>query len=196
MKICDDKFYAIVRCIGEGNGVRSTARICEVDKDTILRVVKRVGEHVEKIFNHVLRDLWPKEIQLDELWSVLMKKEKNVTEIERLHTELGDCWIWVAFDPETKVVLGYVLGKRTKDNAITLLQRVRNVLGDGCFPLFTSDELSCYKDALIEVFGVMEQPDRRGTQGRFPICNSSRFRNSSIADRTRRSAASTCTSDN
>ena len=168
MKISDNKFYAIVRCIGEGNGVRSTARICEVDKDTVLRVVRRVGEHVENIFSLLLRDLWPKEVQLDELWSFLVKKEKSLTEIDRLHTEFGDCWIWVAFDPETKVVLGYILGKRTKDNAIKLLQQVKRVLGEGCFPLFTSDELSCYKDALIEVFGVPEQPERKGTRGRLP----------------------------
>jgi IS1 family transposase len=168
MKISDDKFYTIVRCVGEGTGVRGTARICEVDKDTVLRVVTRMGAHVENTFDHFLRDLWPKEVQLDDLWSFIVKKEKNLTEIERLHTEFGDCWIWVAFDPETKIVLGYVLGKRTKDNAIKLLQQVRNVMGEGCFPLFTSDELSCYKDALIEVFGVMHQPERKGTTGRFP----------------------------
>ncbi|EQD74607.1 hypothetical protein B1B_02573, partial [mine drainage metagenome] len=77
-------------------------------------------------------------------------------------------WVWVAFDPVHKVVAGFVLGKRTRENAVRLLHAVRRTLGKGCRPLFTSDELSCYEDALVEVFGTRVQPLRLGERGRYP----------------------------
>lgn len=168
LQMPDETFYRTVTCLGEGCGVRTTARIMGMKPDTVMEVCDRMGRHVERLFNHDLRDLWPHEVQLDELWSFLKKKEAKLTMLESLRRELGDCWVWVAFEPESKVVLGFVLGKRTKDRAVRMLKRVREVLGEGCFPLFTSDELASYEDALIEVFGVTERPERKGNVGRFP----------------------------
>ncbi len=168
LKMEDETFFSIVRCLGEGCGVRETARIMEVKPDTVLSVARRMGRHVAHVMDHFLRELWPKEVQLDELWSFIRKKEGHLSELEALEREWGDAWIWIAYDPEAKVVLGFVVGKRTKDRAVRLLRRVREVLGGGCFPLFTSDELSCYEDALVQVFGVSERPERKGTRGRFP----------------------------
>ena len=168
LKMEDATFFSIVSCQGEGCGVRETARIVGVKPDTVLAVARRMGRHVAHVMDHFLRDLWPGEVQLDELWSFIHKKEGHLSELEALEREWGDAWVWIAYDPEDKVVLGFVVGKRTKDRAVRMLRRVREVLGDGCFPLFTSDELSCYEDALIEVFGVTVRPERKGTTGRFP----------------------------
>ncbi|MGI0130205.1 MAG: IS1-like element ISBeg1 family transposase, partial [Thermoplasmata archaeon] len=60
------------------------------------------------------------------------------------------------------------IGKRTRENAVRLLHAVRRTLGEGVLPLFTSDELSCYEDALVEVFGTRVQPLRLGERGRYP----------------------------
>lgn len=154
--------------LGEGAGIRETARVLEITPGTVLRLVRRVGQHVQRTVAHHLRDLFPEEIQLDELWSFLRKKEANLTTLEALRQEFGDCWVWVAFDPVHKVVVGLVIGKRTRENAVRLLQAVRRTLGDGGLPLFTSDELSCYEDALVEVFGTRIQPLRLGERGRYP----------------------------
>jgi len=168
LKMDDDTFYRIVKCLGEGNGIRKTARIMDVKPDTVMTVVRRMADHVNRIMKHFVHDLWPNEVQMDELWTFIHKKEGNLSELEALEREWGDAWVWVAFDPETKVILGFVVGKRTKDNAIRLLNRVKEVLGEGCLPLFTSDELASYEDALVQVFGVTVQPERKGTRGRFP----------------------------
>lgn len=164
----DQAFYRIVACLGEGNGIRETARIMGTKPDTVLDVQARAGQHAQRLLNHDLRGLWPREVQLDELWSFLRKKEAHLTDLEALQQEWGDCWVWVAYDPETKTILGFVLGKRTKDRAVRLLKRVHEVVAEGCLPLFTSDELSCYEDAIVEVFGTTIHPERQGTRGRFP----------------------------
>lgn len=167
-RLPEETFDRIVVCLGEGNGIRATARIVGVKTAAVERVQEIVGEHVQRLFNYFLRDLSPNEVQVDELWSFLRKKERHLTDLDALHREWGDCWVWVAFDPETKVVLGFVLGKRTKDRAVRLLKRVHEVLEEGHFPLFTSDELSSYEDAIVQVFGVTVQPERKGDRGRFP----------------------------
>ncbi len=155
--------------LGEGLGIRESARLLHTTPQTVLRILPRLGEHAQRVAASHLQDHRPGEVQLDELWSFLKKKEKNVKEVEALRQELGDCWVWVAFDPVGKVVLGFVIGKRTKENAIRLLRNVRARLGEGCLPLFTSDELACYQDALVEVYGTEVQPLRQGERGRFPL---------------------------
>ncbi len=148
--------------------MRPTARITGVKPDIVQAVGERVDAHAERLLNHDLRRLWPREIQLDELRTFLRKKEAHLTDEEVLRREFGDCWVWVAFDPRSKVVLGFVLGKRTKDRAVRLPKRVHEVLTPGSFPLFTSDELAAYEDAINQVFDVNEQPARDGTRGHLP----------------------------
>ena len=154
--------------LGEGMGTCETARVLGITSATVLRIVRRVGAHVQRTGADHLQGLLTEEIQLDELWSFLRKKEANLTELEALRQEFGDCWVWVAFDPIRKLVVAFVIGKRTQENAIRLLQAVRRTLRPGSLPLFTSDELSCYEDALVEVFGARIQPLRLGERGRFP----------------------------
>ena len=154
--------------MGEGSGIRETARALGITPGTVLRLVRRVGAHVQKTVTDDLRNLLTEEIQLDELWSFLRKKEANLTALETLRREFGDCWVWVAFDPVHKVIFGFVLGKRIRENAVRLLEAVRRTVGEGVLPLFKSDELSCYEDALVEVFGTRIQPLRLGERGRYP----------------------------
>jgi IS1 family transposase len=39
----------------------------------------------------------------------------------------GDAWVWVAFAPLWRVVLAFVVGKRTQERAELLLERVVHV---------------------------------------------------------------------
>jgi len=48
-----------------------------------------------------------------------------------------------------------------------LLDRVKDVT-DTHVPFFTSDQLPEYDDALLHTYGVLVQPERNGTRGRYP----------------------------
>jgi IS1 family transposase len=93
------------------------------------------------------------------------KKEKNLTPLEKILAHYGDAWVWVGFDPITKIVPAFVVGKRTKANAYRLVEKICRTT-DGAIPLFTSDELHHYRDALLRVYGIREEvpkePRRRG----------------------------------
>jgi IS1 family transposase len=71
----------------------------------------------------------------------------------------------VALDPDSRLVLSVVVGKRSRDNAETLLQDVKKRLA-GVPELITTDEWSSYPEAIKEVFGVEVTPPRTGRQGR------------------------------
>ena len=64
-----------------------------------------------------------------------------------------DLWVWVAFDPATKLLLALQLGPRTQDVAYALLHALSQVLAPGCLPVFTSDGLNLYFYAITAHFG-------------------------------------------
>jgi IS1 family transposase len=79
----------------------------------------------------------------------------------------GDCWDHVALDPASRLVLEVVVGPRTEDMAVLLLEGVRQRLpGDAAPKLITSDEWSVYPGAILEVFGEVVTPPRTGKPGR------------------------------
>jgi IS1 family transposase len=107
------------------------------------------------------------ECQLDELWSFVHTKEHNLVTAKLVCETYGAAWIWIAFAPVWRVVLAFVVGKRTQASANLLLERVAQVTDD-CIPFFTSDQLAEYRTALLHVYGQWYQPARNGNRGRYP----------------------------
>jgi len=105
-------------------------------------------------------------VQLDEKWSFVGKKEKHCDPDDEADWFCGDQWDHVALDPDSRLVLEVVVGKRLADNAVSLLEGVRDRLGGRVPELVTSDEYAAYHEALLEVFGRQEVPPRTGKPGR------------------------------
>ncbi len=78
LHLSDEKIEQIIHHAAEGVGVRATARLLNINKDTVNRVILRAGEHCEIVLSHLLRSLKLKEAQLDELWA-FVKKRKLLT---------------------------------------------------------------------------------------------------------------------
>jgi hypothetical protein len=77
----------------------------------------------------------------------------------------GDQWDFVALDPDSRLVLSVLVGKRLQDNAEMLLEDVKKRL-DGVPELISSDEWPGYPEVIREVFGVEVTPARTGKPGR------------------------------
>ncbi len=168
LKTDEQTIYRALTALAEGQGIRSVARTFEVDVETVRRWLRRAGQHAELVSDYLLHDLNVTEAQLDELWTFVYKKEKNLSAWEKLYTEYGDTWIWVAFDPIHKLVVAFVVGDHEQPQAETLLRRFKARLAEGLIPYLTSDELPHYAEAILKVFGRWVQPQRKGTRGRFP----------------------------
>jgi hypothetical protein len=74
LHLSDEKIAQIIHHAAEGVGVRATARLLEINKDTVNRVILRAGEHCEIVLSNLLRSLKLGEAQLDELWAFVKKR--------------------------------------------------------------------------------------------------------------------------
>ena len=72
----------------------------------------------------------------------------------------------MALDPDSRLVLGVVVGKRVGETAVALLEEVKPRLGGRPPELVTSDEWSAYPEAIREVFGREVTPRQTGKPGR------------------------------
>lgn len=75
LHLSDDKIRQVVHHAAEGVGVRATARLLGLDKDTVNRVILLAGEHCALVLSNLLSSLKMTEVQLDELWSFIKKRE-------------------------------------------------------------------------------------------------------------------------
>lgn len=78
LHLSEDKISQIIHHAAEGVGVRATARLLGIDKDTVNRVILRAGEHCELVLSNLLRSLNMTETQLDELWAFVKKRKMLV----------------------------------------------------------------------------------------------------------------------
>lgn len=160
-------FERAVRALAEGNSIQGTARIVQIDKDTVCAWLTRAAQQCRLVVLSPWRELTVTECQLDELWSFVQTKDQNLPMAQQGCGTDGDAWVWVAFAPEWRRVVGFVVGQRTQAQANLLLERVVYVTDDHV-PFFTSDQWPGYPSALLHAYGEGYPPERQGTRGRYP----------------------------
>src|SRR3984957_15493296 len=163
----EDKVASILEHITEGCGVLKTARLLKVHPDTVSRYTRAAGEQARLAHDElVAHSPETRELQMDEKWSFVAKKEKNCDEDDPEDRFRGDCWDHVALDPEHRLVLAVVPGERTVESVKELVGEVKERL-DGRVPeLITTDEYAPYTGAILEAFGEEVVPPRTGQPGR------------------------------
>ncbi len=160
----------VVACLAEGVGIRGTARVFEVDPHTVLQWLVEAAEQLHAFSRHVLHDVRVRQVQLDELFALLRAvKEGEVSEAEAIERlERSPSWVWVAMDPESKLLLTIDVGDRTLAMAQRMIHQVVQVLAPGCVPLFLTDGFKAYMTALLTHFGHWVQSPRRQATGPVP----------------------------
>ena len=160
----------VIACLAEGLGIRGTARVFEIDPNTVLQWLVEAAEQLHAFSAYFLHELHLNQIQLDELYAVLSTVrdgEISAAEaIERLSR--APHWVWTAIDPETKVLLSIQVGERTLAMAQAILHQIAQLLTPGCVPLFLSDGYPNYLTAIVAHFGHWVQRPRHQATGLTP----------------------------
>jgi IS1 family transposase len=146
-----EKQIQIVTALVEGNSVRATARMVGVEHKTVMRVLLRVGDHCARLLNERMRRLPCKVVQMDEIWTFVGKKEKRVRFDENPEL-VGDQYVFVAMDSETKLIPSFRVGKRNASNTWYFVQDLQTRLANRV--QLTSDGFRPYKDAVEDAFGM------------------------------------------
>lgn len=147
-----EKKILVIKGLVEGNSIRSISRMTGVHKTTIASLLYRVGEGCEALTAKTLRGLNCQVIEADEIWCFVGKKKVRVTPEDKLNSpELGDQWVFVAIDAETKLVPAYEIGKRNLNVAYKFMQTLKDRI-DNRIQL-TTDAFTGYREAVDLTFG-------------------------------------------
>mgnify|MGYP001324598728 CR=1 FL=1 len=150
MIVSEEKALLAIQLLLEGTSIRSTERITQLHRDTIMRLLVIAGERCEKLMDQELRNLRCQRVQGDEIWGFCGKKQRHVTEDDS--PELGDAWIFVAIDAETKLIPAYTVGKRTRETTYRFLTTLHNRLAEEHRFQLTTDGFHFYRKGVEDVF--------------------------------------------
>jgi hypothetical protein len=114
-----EKVLLILHCLVEGNSIRSTARIADVEKRTVMNLMLSAGENCGRLLESRIRNVKVRDVQADEIWTFVGKKEGHKNPDEAHAQEIGDAYTFIALERHTKLILAWHLGKRTRVTGMT-----------------------------------------------------------------------------
>jgi IS1 family transposase len=160
----------VLACLAEGLGIRATARVFEVEANTVLHWLVEAAGQLRAFSAHFLCDVHVEQLQLDELYAVLRElKAGEISDDEAIkRLERSPYWVWTAMDPKSKLLLVVDVGTRTLAMAQSVVHQLALVLAPGCVPLFLTDGFKEYRTAILAHFGHWIQPERRRDKGPMP----------------------------
>src|SRR3954465_1382133 len=107
-----------------------------------------------------------REVQFDEKWAFVAKKEKNCDPDDPADDRKGDTWDHVAIDAESRLVVSVVPGERTAESVVAVVEDFKRRTGGRLMDLITTDGYPAYEDAFLEASGETITPPRTGKRGR------------------------------
>jgi IS1 family transposase len=146
-----EKQEMAISALVEGTSIRSVERMTGIHRDTIMRLMVRVGQNCERLLDEHMQHLTCKHLEVDEIWCFVGKKQRHLGLHDNIE-ELGDQWVFVALDADSKLIPSYVVGKRSAVNAQAFLKDLAGRLDNRV--QITSDTLTSYVNAVEDAFGM------------------------------------------
>lgn len=143
-----EKRKQIIHLLVEGNSIRGTARLADVQKNTVLKLLSEVGRACANYQDKHLIALPCKTVQVDEIHSYVYSRQKNTPLGKK---GAGTIWTWVAIDAETKLIITWLTGNRGAQDGEDFISDLHRRMA-GRIQL-TSDGFRKYADAVERVFG-------------------------------------------
>ena len=150
-KLSTEKQVAIVSALVEGVSIRSIERMTDTHRDTIIRLLARIGKGCQQVMNERIRNLKCKHIELDEIWCYVGKKQRHVKDTDDPNA-VGDFYTWVALDADTKLAVTHKVGKRDSETGQAFINDLASRLANRT--QISSDGLNIYIEAMEGAFGA------------------------------------------
>ncbi|MDH4248013.1 MAG: IS1 family transposase [Deltaproteobacteria bacterium] len=150
-KLSTTQRVQILHLLCEGNSLRSTSRITGCSINTVTKLLVDAGTACQQYQDKHLRNLSCKRVQLDEIWSFVHSKQRNVPEEKRGQVGYGDVYTWTALCADSKLMISWLCGARDAGYAMAfvddLAPRLKNRVQ------LTSDGFKSYLYAVDAAFG-------------------------------------------
>jgi IS1 family transposase len=140
----------VIAALVEGNSIRAAARMTDVARNTITKLLVDLGAACSDYMNRTLVNLPCERVQCDEIWAFVGAKQKNVMPARAAQGHAGDVWTWIAMDADTKLVCSWMVGSRdgatARDFMLDLASRLSNRVQ------LTTDGFGAYLNAVDWAF--------------------------------------------
>jgi transposase-like protein/IS1 family transposase len=173
MYVSQSKTLLALQLLIEGNSIRSTMRITGMDQNTIMKLLVLAGERCEKLMGRLIVNVPARDVQADEIWGYVRKKEAHKLPTEENDNSIGDAYCFVAIERNSKLVLNFALGRRDQKTTDVFVEGLRAATSPQHFQI-TTDGFQPYISAitttlsdrcdfaqLIKVYGKSMEEEHR-----------------------------------
>jgi IS1 family transposase len=146
-----DKQLTAIQALNEGNSIRSTERMTGIHRDTIMRLLVRVGDGCVHFLNEQVKNVRAQKVQVDEIWTYVFKKQARISTDEST-AGIGDQYVFVGIDTDTKLVISHLVGRRDATSAYYFMRDLKDRLATRV--QLTTDGFKPYINAVDDTFGT------------------------------------------
>ncbi|MEY9886352.1 transposase [Bradyrhizobium sp. USDA 329] len=144
-----DKQVEVIAALCEGVGIRTASRLTGVNRGTVASLALRVGMGCMELHDRIMVGVRTERLELDELWSFVGKKQKNVKRHEI--NAKGDQYVFIGMAGTQKAIISWGVGKRNTESTMDFLHDLRSrVIGQ---PEISTDGFHPYRMAIRDAFG-------------------------------------------
>jgi IS1 family transposase len=154
-KIPEEKAVSVAEHLAEGVSTKGTSRLVGVSPEAIRRLRTNLGHHSTKLHEEYVQDVEATAVQMNERHGYVVSKSEPF-------------WEATALEPGSRLLVGFVGGRRDERLIKELLQSTRDRLYDPTDLVLMSDRHRSYEALFASIFGSPYRPARRGDRGRFP----------------------------
>jgi transposase-like protein/IS1 family transposase len=147
-----DQVEKVLQLLVEGCSVRAAERISGLHRDTILKILVAAGEKCEKLMGRLIVNIPVKDVECDELFGYVLKKEGHKGPEEAHNDAIGDAYCFVAIERNTKLILNFALGRRSTATTQIFIEGLRHATARQKFQI-TTDGFGPYVQAISDTLG-------------------------------------------
>jgi transposase-like protein/IS1 family transposase len=168
----------VLELLTEGMSLSAVERLTGVHHTTILKLLVQIGERCEKFTADRISNVRVKNVEVDEIWQFIRKKERHKWSHEIEDHSIGDSYTFVAIERDTKLVLAWHLGRRTAISTMQFVGKLRKAVNPMHWFQLTSDGFRPYIEAvdyqfagridfaqLVKVYATAREGEERYSPG-------------------------------
>jgi transposase-like protein/IS1 family transposase len=142
-----DKAERILALLVEGCSINTIERVTGVHHTTILKLLVLAGEKCAALMGRLIVNVPVKDVQCDEIWGFVQKKEAHKWPWEAHDNSIGDAYCFVGIERKSKLVLNFALGRRDQATTDSFIEGLRAATAPQRFQI-TTDGFKPYISAI------------------------------------------------
>lgn len=150
-RLATEKRIQVLSMLCEGSSMRSVSRVVGISINTVVKLLIDAGNVCEDFHNARVRNVQAKRVQCDEIWAFCYAKAKNAPADKKASGEAGSVWTWSAIDPDSKLIVSWMVGKRDNETGGDFMRDLAFRLADRI--QLSTDGFPAYQAAVEKAFG-------------------------------------------